>query len=86
MEEHKLSDQASIAAAQVDAFVNILAKRYGIEPIEVVEAVRWVREHKDTLGKLKTAGWLALLGILISSAALAMWEGLKSLIGAGAVK
>jgi hypothetical protein len=77
----KQQQELTQAAAQVDAFVAILARRYGIEPIEVVEAVRWVHEHKEALGRLKTASLLTLLGILLSAAALALWEGFKSLTG-----
>jgi hypothetical protein len=79
MDESKLNER-DVAASQVDAFVQILSKRYGLEPMEVVEAVKWVREHKDSISRLKHAGWLALIGILISSALLALWEGVRTMV------
>lgn len=65
---------------QVDLFVDLLAKRYGLEPREVVDAVRWVQAHKEYVARMKHGGMLSLVGIVITAAALAIWEGAKAFV------
>ena len=64
---------------QVDLFIDLLARRYGLEPTEVVDAVRWVQQHRDFVGRLKHGGWIALAGTILSAILLSVWEGIKAL-------
>lgn len=63
-----------------DAVVDALARRYGVQPGDVVEAVRWVREHRDFVAKMKHSGFLTLSGIIISASLMAAWEGIKNYV------
>lgn len=65
---------------QADAVIRVLAERYGLEPRQVIEAVRWVENHKEFVSSLKKGGILSLIGLLITATTLAIWEGLKALI------
>ena len=76
-------DELRRVAAQVDYFVSLLAERYKVQPDEVIEAAKWVREHKEFLRKIKTTGVLSILGLLVSSIAMAAWEGVKSMLTRG---
>ena len=62
---------------QVDHFIEILAIRYGLHPNDVVDAVKWVREHRTLDEKIKASGIVALIGIIVGALVLALWEGLK---------
>ncbi len=73
-------DELRKIAAQVDYFVSLLADRYRVEPDEVIEAAKWVREHKEFLRKIKTTGVISILGLLVSSLAMAAWEGVKAMV------
>ena len=59
-------------------FVDLLARRYGLEPREVVEAVKWVQQHRDFVAKMKHGGWLSMISIVVGAAILAFWEGVKA--------
>ena len=63
-----------------DAVVDALAKRYGVQPADVVDAVKWVREHRDFVSKMKHSGFLTLSGIIISASIVAAWEGFKAYV------
>lgn len=63
---------------QVDLFVDLLAKRYGLQPNEVVDAVKWVQHHKEFVASMKKGGFLSLFGVLISAMLLTVWEGAKA--------
>ena len=78
-------DRAKVAL-QVDMFIDILAKRYGLEPRDVVDAVRWVQDHKQFVSKMKHGGMMTLLGITVTSVVLAAWEGAKAYVKVGVVK
>lgn len=65
---------------QADRLIEILATRYGVDPHEVVDAVRWVQEHKDWASKMRSAGSMGLITILLSALGISLWEGIKSLI------
>ncbi len=73
-------DELRKVAAQVEYFVSLLADRYKVEPDEVIEAAKWVREHKEFLRKIKTTGVISILGLLVSSLAMAAWEGVKAMV------
>lgn len=79
--EHQLSDEERARLGlQVDLFVDLLARRYGLQPAEVIDAVRWVQTHREFVSRIKNGGFLALFGVLISAAMLAVWEGVKQLV------
>jgi hypothetical protein len=65
---------------QADMLIRVLADRYGLEPTEVAEAVRWVQTHREFVAKLKHSSMLSLVGIVIGGALLAMWEGAKAFL------
>ena len=76
-------DERRRVAAQVDYFIELVGKRYDVQPSEVLEAVRWVRERREFAGKLKSTGMMGVIGLMISSLAMALWEGLKTLLAGG---
>lgn len=79
-EHHHLSEEERVRIGmQADAIIRVLADRYGLEPGQVIEAVRWVEHHKEFVTSLKKGGLLSLFGVLITATMLAMWEGAKVL-------
>jgi hypothetical protein len=72
-------------AAMVDYFVDILSKRYNTKPDEVVDAVRWYKEHREFMGRFKQAGLFSVISLMVSAALFAIWESakaaLRSLLG-----
>jgi hypothetical protein len=66
---------------QADRLVEILATRYGVDPHEVVDAVKWVQEHKEWAGKMRSAGSIGLVTLLVSALMVSLWEGFKALLG-----
>lgn len=79
-DQHHLSerDRREIAV-QVDEFVQVLANRYGVTPADVVETVRWVKAKKDADLKMQNAGTNAIIGLILTAVAIALWEGFKLL-------
>ena len=71
-------DRAEIAAT-IDRLVETLADRYGVEPHEVVDTVKWVREKREHDAKMRNAAVMAVIGVIVSAVFLALWEGLKQL-------
>jgi hypothetical protein len=65
---------------QVEHFITILSQRYGIEPTEVVEAVKWVQAHKLSTERLQQAGIKSILSIVLTALALSIWEGARSFL------
>lgn len=72
-----MDDEKEHAAMQVDAFVRILAERYGIEPHEIVESVRWVQERRRTIDRMRSFAAASLIGTIISAMLVLLWEGFK---------
>ena len=68
------------AGMQADLLLELLSKRYGLEPNEVIEAVRWVQQHQEFVSKLKSGGMVGLTGLLVTGLAMALWEGFKALL------
>ena len=68
------------AEAQVDAFIEILAKRYGLKDDEIpalLNDVRWIADHRRSISRM---GWAAILGVIsltVSGIWLMMLEGVK---------
>jgi len=81
---HELTDdERRKVAAQVEAFVELITKRYDVRPEEVLEAVKWVREKKAFNDRVKSTGLVSLIGLLITAISLAVWEGVKAMVGRG---
>ena len=69
--------------AQVDYFLSVLMKRYGMSDAdlpEIVASLRWLKEHREFMNKLTTGGTLSLLGILMTALGAAIWNGVKALL------
>ena len=76
MESHHLSDEDKLKVTlQVDHFIEILSARYGIEPTEVIDAVKWVRERKKFSDSVQSASTVAFIGALVSAMLFALWQG-----------
>lgn len=73
-------DEKARLNLQADRLVELLSMRYGVDPQDVVEAVRWVKEHREWSGKFKLSAWIGLAGVLISSLLIALWEGIRSMV------
>ena len=79
---HELTeDERKKVAAQVEAFVELITTRYDVRPEEVLEAVKWVREKKAFNDRVKSTGLVSLSGLLITAISLAVWEGVKAMVG-----
>ena len=77
-----LSDHDRIEiAAQLDHMIEVLSDRYGVEPHEVTDAVKWVQEKKQHDARMKHAALLAVIGVMVSAVMMALWEGFKQLSG-----
>lgn len=62
--DHLEKEQLLEAEAQVEAFLIVLSRRYGVDPDEIpkfVEALRWAAEHR---GNIKRLSWHAFLGVV----------------------
>jgi hypothetical protein len=78
---HELTDdERKKVAAQVEAFVELITRRYDVKPEEVLEAVKWVRERKAFSERVRSTGLVSLIGLLITAIALAVWEGVKAMV------
>jgi hypothetical protein len=80
---HLSEEERAKVVMQVDYFVDIMSKRYGIEPNEVVDVVKQVKQWQERNKRFSQAGYISLIGVIISAALLATWEGLKTLARRG---
>jgi len=81
---HDLTDdERRKVAAQVEAFVELITRRYDVKPEEVLEAVKWVRERKAFSERVKATGLVSLIGLLITAIGMAVWEGVKAMVSRG---
>jgi hypothetical protein len=79
--DHQLGDDEKVRIGlMADHVVDIIARRYSLEPSEVVDAVKWVQQHKEFVSRMKHGGWLSLLSVIIGALLLSMWEGVKALV------
>lgn len=74
-------DEKHRVHAQVDHFIDILARRYNLTPNDVVDAVNWVKQKKEISSRMKMSGAFSLMGIIIGALLLALWEGFKAVLG-----
>lgn len=68
------------AELQVEAFLDMLQRRYGLKSEDVpaiLDDLRWVREHRHGINRVSWSVALGILTIAISGVAAAVWEGLK---------
>jgi hypothetical protein len=68
------------AELQVEAFLDMLQRRYGLKSEDVpaiLDDLRWVREHRHGINRVSWSVALEILAIAISGVAAAVWEGLK---------
>lgn len=68
------------AELQVEAFLDMLQRRYGLKPEDIpaiLDDMRWVREHRHGINRVSWSVALGILAIAISGVAAAVWEGLK---------
>ena len=68
------------AERQVEAFLDMLQRRYGLKSEDVpaiLDDLRWVREHRHGINRVSWSVALGILAIAISGVAAAVWEGLK---------
>lgn len=79
---HELTEEERRkVVAQVETFVELIIKRYDVKPEEVLEAVKWVREKKAFNDRVKSTGLVSLIGLLVTAITLAVWEGVKAMVG-----
>ena len=65
---------------QVDHFIEILSKRYGINPHEVIEAVKWVKSHQSIESKVSFGAMVSVVGVIVGAVLMALWEGIKHMV------
>jgi len=81
---HELTDdERKRVVAQVDYFVELVGRRYDVKPDEILEAVKWVREKKAFNDRVKSTGLVSLIGLLVTAISLAVWEGVRAMVGRG---
>ena len=75
-----------IAERQVDAFIKVLAVRYGLkeeEMPEIVDNLRWVSKKRQVIEKASLYAMLTIIGVVVVAALTTLWEGFKRKIGGG---
>lgn len=73
-----------IATEQVEAFIEILSSKYGINEEEIpklINAVKWAAEHKVTIDKLSMATLVAIITTFVGGVVITIWESIKTYIG-----
>ena len=76
-------EEKARVAAQVDYFLQLMAKRYEVTPSEMVTLVQEMRDRRAFYDRVKSTGLVSLIGLVATAVMLAIWEGLKSLISQG---
>lgn len=80
----QLSEQERLkVAAEVDYFLTVMLRRHGLaedDLPEIVQSLRWLKEHREFMNKIQTGGTLSLIALLVSALAAAVWEGIRSLL------
>lgn len=74
-------EQLLEAEAQVEAFISILSKRYGVKEDEIpqfVDAMRWAAQHRSNINSISWHALLGVVGALAVALAVMVWEGIKS--------
>lgn len=76
-------DERQRLNVQVDHFIDLLAKRYGLSPSDVVDAVQWVKAKKEMSARIKMSGAFSIIGIVVGALLLALWEGFRAAVLSG---
>jgi hypothetical protein len=66
-------------AMHYEMTLELLLKRHGISESELVDAVQWVKLHKEWVEAMKRGSSVSLIGFLFGALLLALWEGVKHL-------
>jgi hypothetical protein len=81
MDDIRLSEEEKYRVTlQVDHFIDLLSKRYGIHPTEVIDAIQWVRDHKSIETKVQFGAMISVVSVLIGALLMALWEGVKHMV------
>ncbi len=82
--ETELHDaERGAAERQVDYFVDIVARRYGIEPEEIpeiMENMRWLHKHRQLAGRIAGGVTIMVIGAVALMTLSTLWEGFKSIV------
>jgi len=79
-DEHDATERRISAELQVEAFMDLLQKRYGLKSEDIpsiLDDLRWVREHRTGINRITWNVALGILTLAIAGLATAMWEGIK---------
>lgn len=74
------------AELHVEAFLDLLQKRYGLKPEDVpiiLDDMRWLRQHRVGANRITWSVALGLVALAVTGVAKAFWEGFKHSIGHG---
>jgi hypothetical protein len=83
-EQRDESEHRLLAELQVEAFITLLQKRYGLKPEaipEILDDMRWLREHRNGINRVSWSVALGILAIALSGVMHALWEGIKASAG-----
>ena len=83
MENRDDAERRIAAELQVEAFVGLLEKRFGLKSEDIpqiLDDLRWVREHRDGINRVSWSVALGILAVAVSGVAVAFWEGVKQMI------
>lgn len=87
MSYHDLPEEEKIrVAAQVDYFIGVIMRRYGMRDEDlpdVVSSLRWLKEHREFMHRVQQGGTLSILALLLSAMGAAIWQGVKTMLGGG---
>jgi hypothetical protein len=64
---------------QVDHFIDIMDKRYGVTPQDVVETVKWVQERRSFIARLQNGSFLTIVGMVLSALGYFVLKGFENL-------
>ena len=83
----QLSDAERVkVAAEVDYFLSLMLRRYGLGEADIPEilaSLRWLKEHREFMSRVQTGGTVSLLALLVSAIGASIWQGVKVLINGG---
>lgn len=72
---------------QVEAFIDIMATRYGIKQEDIpgiIDDLRWVADHRRSINRVAWSAILGVVALVVSGAWMMLWEGVKQTIAKGA--
>lgn len=84
--ENLSEEQKVKVAAEVDYFMVIMLRRYGLNEDDIpqiIDSLRWLKEHREFMGRVQAGGTLSLVAMLVSALAAAAWQGVKTILAGG---